>query len=191
MPQDKEKKIDRRVVQTKLALRESLLTLLQEKPLHKITPSELCRKAKLNRNTFYAHYHSPEHLLHTIEDELYQEVFAAIKKQESDKSSLKLLTTMIEILAKNRSLCMALFSNYNHQDILFRMIQLIRETIIQEWKSSGMNLTNSQANILYTYFSNGSMAVIQKWALDGMKKSPNELAHFIGATIRFGLKQYM
>lgn len=190
MPQDNEKKVDRRVVLTKLSLRESLLTLLLEKPLHKITPSELCRKANMGRNTFYAHYHSPEHLLHTVEDDLYEEVSGAIKMLEADWSSIKLLTTIIEILAKNRSLCMALFSNCNNLDLLHRIVELNRETITEKWKQEGMNLPNSQGDILYTYFSNGSLAVVQKWALDGMKKSPRELALFIGATIRFGLKQY-
>ena len=65
------KKEDRRVAYTKMFLKESLLSLLQEKPIGKITPTELCRRADINRNTFYTHYESPEALLRSIEEELY------------------------------------------------------------------------------------------------------------------------
>ena len=46
-----EKKIDRRVRYTKMVLRESLLELMKTKPVVKITTTELCKHADINRNT--------------------------------------------------------------------------------------------------------------------------------------------
>lgn len=63
---------DRRVKYTLLALRGSLLELMREKDVSRITVKELCERADVNRGTFYAHYASPADLLEQIEQELLE-----------------------------------------------------------------------------------------------------------------------
>ncbi len=53
---------DLRVVKTKQALHNALLTLLSEKPLENISIAEICREANVNRGTFYLHYEQKEKL---------------------------------------------------------------------------------------------------------------------------------
>lgn len=65
---------DRRVKYTLLALRGSLLELMREKDVSRITVKELCERADVNRGTFYAHYASPADLLEQIEQELLEKV---------------------------------------------------------------------------------------------------------------------
>ncbi len=50
------KREDRRSAYSKRAIRESLLALMQDKPLNKITVREICERADVNRSTFYAYY---------------------------------------------------------------------------------------------------------------------------------------
>lgn len=50
-------KMDRRTRRTRLLLQEALLRLLADKPLNRITVTELTELADVNRVTFYAHYH--------------------------------------------------------------------------------------------------------------------------------------
>lgn len=57
------KKEDRRVKFTKMFLKESLIDLLEEKSIFKITIKEICEKADINRATFYAHYSDQYNLL--------------------------------------------------------------------------------------------------------------------------------
>ncbi|MBQ6120098.1 MAG: TetR/AcrR family transcriptional regulator [Clostridia bacterium] len=47
---------DRRTAYSKKVIRESLLELMQDKPLNKITVKEICDRADVNRSTFYAYY---------------------------------------------------------------------------------------------------------------------------------------
>lgn len=47
---------DRRTAYSKKVIRESLLELMRDKPLNKITVKELCDRADVNRSTFYAYY---------------------------------------------------------------------------------------------------------------------------------------
>ena len=59
----KELKIDRRVLRTRLALREALLSLMDEKDYDRITVEEITERANLGRATFYLHYKDREDLL--------------------------------------------------------------------------------------------------------------------------------
>lgn len=65
-----QRKLDLRISKTKTALHHALLQLLNEQPLEKISITELCRTAKVNRGTFYLHY--------TDIDDLFTEVFKEI-----------------------------------------------------------------------------------------------------------------
>ena len=63
------KKNDARVRYTQKVLKDSLLQLLEKKPINKITVKEVCELAELNRATFYAHYTDCLDLLESIENE--------------------------------------------------------------------------------------------------------------------------
>ena len=47
---------ERIINQTKQLLKASLMELLADKPLAKITVKELCEKADINRTTYYKYY---------------------------------------------------------------------------------------------------------------------------------------
>ena len=65
---------NRRTKMTQKLLKESLLTLLQDKEIHKITVTDICKKADINRGTFYSYYEDPYALLQCIEDELFDKI---------------------------------------------------------------------------------------------------------------------
>jgi|SRR5690625_2308562 len=63
-------KEDLRVMKTKRKLQEALLELLREKPLEEVNISELCRRAKINRGTFYLHYDGVHDLFRLYVEEI-------------------------------------------------------------------------------------------------------------------------
>ena len=182
-----EKGTDRRVLYTKMFLKESLLALMKEKPIAKITPTELCRHAKMNRNTFYTHYDSPEALLKSIEDEMYEQVRYSIECSLINGSISALLTEICQAIYDHRDLCAVLFSEYGDKDFLRRIIDLAHDRTITEWENAGIRSDGEQVEMLYCHSVNGSVSVIQKWILDGIKKSPQEIAQFIEKASGFGL----
>ena len=60
---------NQRVRLTKRLLSESLLDLMQQKDLDQISVIELCRKAGINRATFYRYYSNPVDVLQEIQSE--------------------------------------------------------------------------------------------------------------------------
>ena len=62
------RKMDRRTRYTRQAIRETLLELMEEKPFSRVTVTEVCRKAEMNRGTFYLHYLDLEDVLDDLDD---------------------------------------------------------------------------------------------------------------------------
>lgn len=74
---------DLRVVKTKSSIRGALLELMSEKELSRITISEICVRAKINRKTFYSHYRAPSDVIEELENEVLGE-FSAILRSGGD-----------------------------------------------------------------------------------------------------------
>lgn len=62
-------KQDLRVVKTKRAIKEAFLSLITEKPVQKITVTELSSKAEISKGTFYLHYVDIFNLYNELVDE--------------------------------------------------------------------------------------------------------------------------
>lgn len=60
-------KNNRRTIITKKILKDSLLELMQTKPISKITIKEICGLSDMSRSTFYLHYQEQSALLEDIE----------------------------------------------------------------------------------------------------------------------------
>ena len=62
--------MDKRILNTKKKLTNTLLLLIKEKKIKDITVLELCKKAKINRTTFYKYYKDIDDIVHKIEESL-------------------------------------------------------------------------------------------------------------------------
>lgn len=71
---------DLRVIKTKSSVRAALFELMSEKSLAKITISEICARAKINRKTFYSHYRSPGDVIEELENEVLEEFSAILRR---------------------------------------------------------------------------------------------------------------
>lgn len=72
-------KTDLRIQKTRAAIQNSLFDLLGEKELSKISISELCRRAQINRKTFYRHYNNIEDIIEEFENQLLGELSTILK----------------------------------------------------------------------------------------------------------------
>ncbi|NOV03665.1 TetR/AcrR family transcriptional regulator [Paenibacillus planticolens] len=72
-------KTDRRILRSKHALKNALLTLMSKKPFTSISITEIVEEANYNRGTFYSNYESKEDLLDDILTELIQKLLLAFR----------------------------------------------------------------------------------------------------------------
>ncbi|GEP24177.1 TetR/AcrR family transcriptional regulator [Lentilactobacillus diolivorans] len=152
--------MDKRVKKTKLALRSALFLLLQTKSIDKISVSELCRQAQINRRTFYIHYSQVSEIFDDYEIELSEQISHALSSNHTDVNEL--LETFNNILMKNfegfRFLCL---DKQHHQliedlkNMLFKTMcrVLIPQTVGESKKIILQYIANGLINS-YIYWFN-------------------------------------
>ena len=93
----------RSAVRSRKLINEALADLLTEKPLDKITVTDVVSRADINRGTFYAHYRD----IPDVVDHLIQQTFSAIRDALMDQRptpanvGLTLLSTIQKILEED------------------------------------------------------------------------------------------
>lgn len=79
---------DLRIVKTRTNIKNSLIDLLAEKNVSKITVTELAEKAMINRKTFYRHYHTVQDVVDDINYDMINDVISHAKKSDRDGNNL-------------------------------------------------------------------------------------------------------
>ena len=181
MVKDQNAKTDRRVLYTKMFLKESLLELMKEKPIDKITPTELCRKAQINRNTFYSHYYAARDVLEEIETEFSAQIIDSLSSRFSAENIdiPQMINEICRMIYEKQDFCKILLSENGDVAFLESVITLCKNVIIRGWQKEGVALPDDQMEMFFAYIINGSIALIKKWASNDMKNTPGEIAQLI------------
>ena len=166
---------DRRVQRTKQAIQDSMLTLLEEEPINRISVSRLCQLAGINRSTFYTYFADPEDLLIHIEEELVREIQDRMGSFSGESYLSQLVLSLSYTMNQHQRLCAILFSRHCDTAFLDRMILLIQERVLEEWGGQH-GLSPVQKEMLYTFVARGCVGVVEHWAASGFMQPPEEVA---------------
>ncbi len=175
----REKKISRRTRYTKKALQDSLIELMKEKPISKITIKELCETADINRTTFYSHYADQHDLLRTIEGETLDWAKGAVSAffTKTDKGEVKaLIQNILQYIIENSGHLQVLMSERG--DIGFQ--KQLFTSIYQQCGITGLNDDDDVAKeCMFIFLVTGSVGLIQHWLKNGLKEPAEEIAEII------------
>ncbi len=176
-------KMDIRVKKTKERLKTSLLSLLQEKKIDRITISEICRVSGINRNTFYQHYSDIRDLLSEIEGDFMESLFSSVHiSGESINSVKEIMTVLLETISRNKDICMLLFSDNGDKDFLRNVLLFALPSAVENWvKELGMD--KESAVILYYYVMGGAVNVIEAWMKSSFEAELDEVADKLNSMI--------
>ena len=163
---------ERIINHTKLLLKQSLLELLNKKPLSKITIKELCDKVDINRTTYYRYYLDPYDQLEKIEDEIFNDMASFIDTNNITNNLLRLKSILEYINSKLEEFRILLVTgDINFQD---KLLSFIGKRIFENKNKDDINL-----EIKYIYTAVGSFGVVSEWIKGKLKLSIDELAQKI------------
>ena len=174
-------KDDRRVKYTKMVLKESFINLLDKKDISQITIKEICEDADINRATFYAHYSDQYDLMQKIENELFENVSSYLSdftQNDTDFHLTEMITKILEYIKENSKLCKLLLSERGDLNFQKRIMMLVYDKNIKIPAGSG-ELSEQDAEYIYSFIITGCVGLIQKWLDDDMKKSALTMAELV------------
>ena len=79
---------DKRVLKTRRAIREALLTLLRDHALEEISVVCLAETAMINRKTFYAHYTRVEDVARDLMSDFALQVTAYLEQEKAKNNEI-------------------------------------------------------------------------------------------------------
>lgn len=157
-------------------LEDALFDLMKDKPVEKITPTELCKKATVNRNTFYSHYNSVSELYESIEDKLINSVDESLTESNT---TVDAITVVCRMLKNNQKLSNILFSKHFSSKMMKRIFTVTNKFNMSKMNSETNNLSDNYKQMLSSFTIMGSAAALECWVKNGMQEEPEEIAEFI------------
>ncbi|MHA6483444.1 TetR/AcrR family transcriptional regulator [Paenibacillus sp. strain BS8-2] len=158
---------DLRVVKTKSSLRSTLLQLLNERPLEKISVTELCGLSGITRKTFYLHYESVAMLLETMIEDLLAEweasLFETSRRRRSSEDAM-LQPQMIDLFRHvhdNKDVYRYIFSISSRFSYYRMFFERVKTIVKQSLASLPMDMRLSEFQA--AYHASAILGMIMEW----------------------------
>lgn len=168
---------DARVRYTRMIIEKSFLELLKEKPVSKITVTELCSKAQINRATFYKHYLDIPDLLEKLEEELFNQIREMFRNQAVDMEIN--LMEMMNYTKREWERFMALGSDNGDPNLMMKTFLICYENAYPLLEQSMPGLTEARRQMLFHFMSQGAGGILTWWIKNGMKEDPDIVVQMI------------
>ena len=159
-----EEKVDRRVRKTKAQLVQGLIRLMREKDIKDISVKELSDLVDINRGTFYLHYSDIYDMVKQIEDDLFIQFTAVLKKDLADPQKLsshyEMLLDVFKVLDSNRELTQVLIGPHGDLTFVNRMKDMVKEQLRSLFPKE---LNEPSFEYLYAFIVSGYVGVFETW----------------------------
>ncbi|KRL02186.1 TetR/AcrR family transcriptional regulator [Liquorilactobacillus capillatus] len=173
------KKNNRRTLYTKHVIRRSFLELLQSEKLEKITVTEICQKADINRGTFYRYYQNPLDLMRYLQDEVYQKCMCLLK-QRFNEGSCGILKVIFTVLKEtDPEIVRTIMDKQNGRAFLEEVFAGAKEATRPFTMQQIKWLTDVQFDYFYAYITNGSIGIISQWVRSGMEHNTKKIEKMV------------
>lgn len=157
---------DLRIIKTRKALKETFLDMRREMPLEKIRVRELCKRALVNKSTFYNHYEDIYQLSEEMENDAIREFLDRFEAKDCFLSDpQRFLSEMPAAFDANMKLLDPLFRDRFDAAFLKLEQQLKKIYITSE--------TSAEEEIRVTFLLNGALHTLRELKYD--KKYENAL----------------
>ena len=170
MHSTKEEKLNRKRAYSQRVIQEAFLELAKNTLISKITVTDICRLADVNRTTFYSNYDDIADLVKSIVSELHKKLYA-IMAQYDRMDSEEFYISLLNIIKENATLCLVMpqLSEREFQAMGIDFTFPIRNRRARTGKPTNFN-------IAMEYNMWGTGLVIVKWLRRGMNPPVEVLA---------------
>lgn len=182
--------MDRRIKYTKKVIKDTFLNLLEEKDIKKVTVSEICELADVNRATFYRYYLDVYDLLDKIENEFTEELKSALSN-ESNYTVSSFSSDLLKVFLENKELVKILFNTNNNIYFLNTFLEIAYEKCKEKWEKDLPNINQEDINYASSFIFNGALGVINYWVQSDFDKDYKEISQIIEQLSYFGTRRFI
>lgn len=184
--------MDRRIKYTKKIIKDTFLELLAKKDITKITVSEICKIADINRATFYRYYLDVFNLLDSIEEEFVTELKQAYQPSQDEKKSIYgFSTSMLTVFVENKELVKILFNTNNNLHFLNDVLEVAFDRCKERWEKDLPELSQEDMEYAAIFIFNGALGILNFWVKNDFDKNIEEISEIIETLSCYGTKKFI
>ncbi|MCH5179838.1 MAG: TetR/AcrR family transcriptional regulator C-terminal domain-containing protein [Erysipelotrichales bacterium] len=190
-----DKKIDRRIIKTKKAIRKAFAEMLRVKSFDFITVKDIADNADISRKTFYTYYQG----VWAIKNEIEEEIINLIDKDLSNADAGNALNNPQLLFIRLNSI----FSNYTdffdaiiaNSDNMY-LVRGMAKVIIDRFKDSikarakELEIDESKLNLIIKYTITGIFFIYKDWYKNGRVEPIEDVCKDLGTLIFDGLNGF-
>lgn len=153
----------RNAIRSKQLINNALAQLLHEKPLDKITVSEVVRKANINRSTFYAHYSDIPQVLNQLILHTFDEIHTVFKQQQKTEHAPSQILKQIQIIMEND---MDFYKTIMTSSAAPMLQQQLANIVLDSFdfdKKTSFCQDSTTYELQLAFFTGGLMRLYQNW----------------------------
>lgn len=169
---------NRRVRMTKKLIFEAFLELLEKNPIEKISISDVCRDADVNRSTFYKYYSDLPQVLSEIENETLDMIPVITERpvKNADNSGfLEKLEEFFTYVKENERVFRILVVNSDNSNFNRRLVEVVMQKYVNE-----NDVTDERViKYSYVYVVSGVIGILRKWISEGFQLSVKDFSKLV------------
>ena len=167
---------DARVRYTRMVIEDCFLALLQEKPVGRVTVTELCQMAQINRATFYKHYLDIPDLLEKTEEKLLDQISRIYQNTQNIE---QVFLELMVYLKNNVQRYMVLGSAHGDSSLMSKTFEMCMRESAFMTNANLPKLDVHHQNLLHHYLSYGIGGVLQNWIQNGLQQTPEDMTKLV------------
>ena len=167
---------------TKNALEESLKKFLLQKPLDKITISDLTTDCGISRMAFYYHF---KDIYDLVEWSCIEDASQALQGKKTYDTWQEGLQQIFEAVLENKPFIVNVYRSVKREQVenyLYSLTYQLIEGVVEE-QSENLMVTEEQKKFIADFYKYSFVGVMLDWIKRGMKEAPEEIANMVCVTM--------
>lgn len=173
---------------TKRALEQSLKNLLQQKPLSKITISDITEDCGISRMTFYYHF---KDIYDLVEWACAEDAARALQNKKTYDTWQQGFVQIFRAVRENKVFVMNVYRCVNREQVEKYLVPLTDQLImgVITERAAGMTVREADQQFIAQVYSYAFVGIMLDWIRDDMRADPEELVNRLAMVIRGGITQ--
>ena len=167
---------------TKRALEQSLKNLLLQKPLSKITISDIADDCGINRMTFYYHF---KDIYDLIEWSCEEDARKALEGKKTYDTWQQGLLQIFEAVQENRAFILNVYRSISREQVenyLYKLTYQLLIGVVHE-QAEGMSVREEDQDFIATVYKYAFVGLMLDWIKNDMKADPAVIVDRLAAVI--------
>ena len=171
---------------TKQALEDSLKRLLLQKPLNKITISDITEDCEVNRMTFYYHFRD---IYDLVEWSCEEDAKRALNGKKTYETWQEGFYQIFQAVEENKPFIMNVYHSVSREQVenyLYKVTYDLVVGVVEE-KAADMAVRQEDKEFIAHVYKYAFVGLMLDWIRNDMKGSPKELVTRFSAVIHDGI----